>query len=90
MDDKAVAYTFLALVMFIICMGAIYLCITVAGNGVGDIANSEISKGTISTQTAGVLEWTHQWIRNIPIIGIILALIWAIIAALEERRNSGT
>lgn len=89
-DNEGITYPVFGIYMILLIMSFIY---AVFGGGmynpVIDEFNELIDDGTVSEDTAKVMDWMVTMYRTIPLFVVLIAFIFTIVTAVRERRVGG-
>ena len=85
LNDDAIAYTFVAIVLFVILATGIFLVMQVMAHQADQRINEDIYEGKLSTQTRNAINYGQQWQNAIPIFIVIIVLFLAIVRAVYRQ-----
>lgn len=84
-DNKAIAYGYFVIALFIIAVSAIYIFFLPMFDGMTDLMNEFIGRSEVSQDTANVLNYDRLLLNVAPVILLIGLFLWGIVRAREER-----
>jgi hypothetical protein len=88
--EEAIAYGFIAITVFLIGAGLLYVFMQPLINPLTQTMNSQIDAGHISIQTANAYSWNEQMFRwGIPIAMLVGMILFAVVRALYRRKMEG-
>jgi hypothetical protein len=86
--EDAIAYGWFMIVVFILLGAITSIAIVVVENRVIDIANVDITEGTMSQQTYNAIEFNKQMGMYLPVLILLGAFIWSMIRGIGGRGDS--
>jgi hypothetical protein len=87
LNDDAIAYTWLSIIVLFIACAFIWVIFTQPINAVVDSANDNIADSKVSEQTAGAFNFSLNLFIGIPIIVLFVLLLYGVVTALYSRRE---
>lgn len=88
-NEEAVAFGWIWIIISIGFFALLYICFSPVVNEFVTITNDYSTAGTISEQTQEGVETGVNIFRWIPVIGILGALLFAYLYAVNEKRKAG-
>lgn len=89
LNDEAIAYGLIMMIVFIIGAGLVVTVLTMAMNGLTTETNDLIDEGVISPQTRHAVQFNLSAWWLWPVLVILGALFWYIVRPLEQKRLGG-
>ena len=85
--ESGIAYGLVAITVFLIGGGLIYILMTPLVTGLSGAVNTEVGMHQLSTQTVNAYQWNETMFRyGVPIAMLVGAVLFGVIRALYRRR----
>jgi lysylphosphatidylglycerol synthetase-like protein (DUF2156 family) len=89
LNEDGIAYAWFMLLALLILGAVLWVVLAYAFNEISLPINERIDAGLMSTQTAGPIVFGFQILGIVPVILIVGALIWAVLAGVNKRNQGG-